>query len=87
MDGRPWRDWRVVTKSSILNCWCNVSASLRLLWGKCVFVYVFVCVWERKCEPQVSLFYVQPQQVLKKIELVAAGSKHREANLAAGSIS
>ena len=48
-----------------------------------------VCVraWERKCEPQVSLFYVQPQQVLKKIELVAAGSKHRQANLAAGSIS
>ena len=54
----------------------------------CVCVCVCVCVCEgRKCEPQVSLFYVQPQQVLKKIELVAAGSKHGEANLAAGSIS
>lgn len=50
-----------------------------------------VCVERRKCEPQVSLFYVQPRplpkQVLKKIELVEAGSKHQEAILAAGSVS
>ncbi len=42
-------------------------------------------------EPQVSLFYDQPhalpKQVLKKIELVEAGSKHHEAILAAGSVS
>lgn len=44
-------------------------------------------VGERKSEPQVSLFYVQlhplPEQVLKKIEQVEAGSKHHQAILAA----
>lgn len=50
-----------------------------------------VCVCDRKYEPQVSLFYVQlrplPKQVLEEIELVEADSKHREAILAAGSVS
>lgn len=54
----------------------------------CVSADAFV--GERKSEPQVSLFYVQlhplPEQVLKKIEQVEAGSKHHQAILAAASV-